>query len=154
MTILSPLAVAWFRRTEWTMGNGQCEDCYGQGPNFGPNAPRFGHAITCPRAAVLRELGLPVAMRGQPLPDGAVQTITDRAWRTLCKAAGIFRRPYREMVAEPVNDRARLTDQLARALHTQEYPDEQWDDLTEREQMTYQSRVPREGIPVYQSHLR
>lgn len=55
-----PLTVAFLRKNEWNMGNGQCNYCYGSCPDgswIGQTGDLGGHKKDCPLAAVLEEIG-------------------------------------------------------------------------------------------------
>lgn len=60
MTIES--TISFLRKNEWTMGNGQCPDCYGLSP-YGRwekhpcNTEGVGHKRSCDRAIALEGLG-------------------------------------------------------------------------------------------------
>lgn len=70
-------AYEFLRKDEWTMGNGQCPDCFGKAPGkwyrapggfrpahpLAPTPGHEGHAPGCPRAAAIVELGGDVVYR-------------------------------------------------------------------------------------------
>lgn len=51
------LPVAILRKYEWTMGNGQCHLCYGNGPAFKDQSEFIGHHSKCLLATALRAKG-------------------------------------------------------------------------------------------------
>lgn len=79
-TVTSP-AIAYLRRDEWTMGNGQCGECYGVSDRFAAGCSshreRFGSAFIydretpghirgCALAIALESLGQVVMWRPDP----------------------------------------------------------------------------------------
>ena len=65
-------ALALLRKGEWSVGNGQCPECYGSGPSFHGRcfggwqaAAELGHEKKCGRAEAMEELGGEVRRRTQ-----------------------------------------------------------------------------------------
>lgn len=63
----------YFARDEWTMGCGQCPDCYGGGSAFEdhpcyPKREHLGHMPGCPRGMFLEALGAQVRWRTEAPP--------------------------------------------------------------------------------------
>ena len=51
----------YLRKKEWSMGNGQCDECEGLGPDMlGWDPSTFGHEKDCKFAKMMVELGLDV----------------------------------------------------------------------------------------------
>lgn len=73
-------ALEYLKSKEWSMGNGQCPDCYGahKGWHGHPaflQAASIGHEPDCPLAAAITELGGEPLMMGQyDAPDCDAQT--------------------------------------------------------------------------------
>jgi len=51
------IAIKFLRSKEWTMGNGQCHECYGHKPRNGWWTDTVGHAPTCKLAKSIETLG-------------------------------------------------------------------------------------------------
>jgi hypothetical protein len=63
-------AVDYLKSKEWSMGNGQCPDCYGvpaswHGHPLHMKADGVGHEADCTLAAALRDLGDKPLMKGE-----------------------------------------------------------------------------------------
>ena len=50
-------ALRFLLRDEWTMGNGQCHECYGCKPRRGWWTDTVGHKPTCQLALAIQSLG-------------------------------------------------------------------------------------------------
>lgn len=66
-------ALSYLQRKEWSMGNGQCPDCYGVstewlGHPLYMTADSIGHKQGCPMAAAIAELGVAPVMIGSFVP--------------------------------------------------------------------------------------
>jgi hypothetical protein len=59
--------IRYFRRNEWTMGNGQCRDCHGAGRPFAGQTHQdmIGHTAKCEVAKILESLGQTVIRKGK-----------------------------------------------------------------------------------------
>jgi hypothetical protein len=60
----------YLERREWSMGNGQCPDCYGVPPDWlghplHLDASSIGHEPDCDLAAALKDDGATPVMRGE-----------------------------------------------------------------------------------------
>ena len=78
---MSKKTIKYLRDKEWTMGNGQCDDCCGTDPNMiwglGRDK-RSGHEKDCPAAKCLEELGEKVFYKGDKR-DPDLQAEFDKA---------------------------------------------------------------------------
>lgn len=66
-------ALRYLKRKEWSMGNGQCPDCYGVstewlGHPLHMTPDSIGHKQGCPLAAAIAELGVAPVMIGSFVP--------------------------------------------------------------------------------------
>ena len=50
-------ALQFLRRDEWTMGNGQCGECYGSSPGKDWWTTSHGHKMDCALAEAIQSLG-------------------------------------------------------------------------------------------------
>ena len=64
--MISEATKLYLTKKEWSMGNGQCDECCGMGPNWGkgmanePLPEETGHTRKCKFAKMLVELGFTV----------------------------------------------------------------------------------------------
>lgn len=66
-------ALSYLQRKEWSMGNGQCPDCYGVSPKWLGHplymtADSIGHKQGCPLATVIASLSATPVMIGSFVP--------------------------------------------------------------------------------------
>jgi len=64
--VISEATKLYLTKKEWSMGNGQCHECCGLGPNWGkgfanePAPEETGHKKNCKYAKMMKELGFKV----------------------------------------------------------------------------------------------
>jgi hypothetical protein len=64
--MISEATKLYLTKKEWSMGNGQCDECCGLGPDWGkgfmnePLPEETGHTRNCKFAKMLKELGFTV----------------------------------------------------------------------------------------------
>jgi hypothetical protein len=58
---------------EWSMGSGQCPDCYGSAPDKHWWTEHIGHELNCPLAELLKDAGHSPLMK-QLNPDRSIKT--------------------------------------------------------------------------------